>query len=351
MATLAWCASYYHHPPGEVLLHALPAMLRRGAAARATAAHVVLTAAGQDADLAALAGRARRDRAEALELLRPSGAAPRTRLTGSGISADTIRRLVDRQLVAIEDRPAAMAPPARAVEAAPTSATRPELTADQADAVAAVGESRGRFGVFLLYGVTGSGKTEVFLRLIETELAAGSTDSAAGPGDQPDAAADHAPDRPFRRPRSRFCIRASPTATGCAPGRAASAGSATLIVGTRSAGLLPTAEPGPDHRRRGARSLVSSSQSGLRYSARDLAVVRGRALSVPVLLASATPSLETIHNAREGRYRELRLPTRIGAAGVPRMLIVDMNHHAERHGLSTPAASGTSKGTSAGAIR
>jgi primosomal protein N' (replication factor Y) len=77
-------------------------------------------------------------------------------------------------------------------------------------------------------------------------------------------------------------------------------------------------------------------QSGFRYSARDLAIVRARALDVPVVLASATPSLESFRNAVEGRYRTLSLPLRIGAGGEPELRIIDLNQHVSRRGLSTP---------------
>jgi primosomal protein N' (replication factor Y) len=117
--------------------------------------------------------------------------------------------------------------------------------------------------------------------------------------------------------------------------QAARAGAARLIVGTRSAVFTPLPRPGliivdEEH------DPSFKQQTGLRYSARDLAVVRARALEVPVVLASATPSLESFHNAREGRYRELTLPERIGSAGAPRLRVVDMNRHAARQGLSTP---------------
>jgi primosomal protein N' (replication factor Y) len=77
-------------------------------------------------------------------------------------------------------------------------------------------------------------------------------------------------------------------------------------------------------------------QRGFRYSARDLAVVRAQRLDVPIVLGSATPSLETFQNALQGRYTKLDLPHRIGRAGSPQLRVVDLNRHASRQGLSTP---------------
>jgi primosomal protein N' (replication factor Y) len=77
-------------------------------------------------------------------------------------------------------------------------------------------------------------------------------------------------------------------------------------------------------------------QSGFRYSARDLAVVRARRLGVPIVLASATPSLESFLNAQQGRYRKLEMPRRIGSAGTPKLKLIDLKRHASRQALSTP---------------
>jgi primosomal protein N' (replication factor Y) len=110
---------------------------------------------------------------------------------------------------------------------------------------------------------------------------------------------------------------------------------AKLVVGTRSAVFAPLADAGiivvdEEH------DPSFKQQTGFRYSARDLAIVRAKALDVPIVLASATPSLESLRNAEEGRYRRLSLSRRIGAGGNPSIRIIDLNRHAERRGLSTP---------------
>src|SRR6202051_115153 len=118
--------------------------------------------------------------------------------------------------------------------------------------------------------------------------------------------------------------------------RAAHQAQARIIIGTRSAVFtsLPNLalivvdeEHDPSYKQ----------HEGFRYSARDLAVVRAQRASVPVVLGSATPSLETLENAATARYSKHLLPQRPGAAQAPRMSIVDLRKHAMEQGLSTPA--------------
>jgi primosomal protein N' (replication factor Y) len=117
--------------------------------------------------------------------------------------------------------------------------------------------------------------------------------------------------------------------------QACRSGDAGLIVGTRSAVFAPLQAPGlivvdEEH------DTSFKQGEGFRYSARDLAVFRARQLGVPILLGSATPSLESFYNATRERYTMLRLPRRIGSAGTPELRVIDMNRHAQRDGLSTP---------------
>src|SRR5690606_14573416 len=116
---------------------------------------------------------------------------------------------------------------------------------------------------------------------------------------------------------------------------AARSGAAKVVVGTRSAVFSPLPAAGlvivdEEH------DPSFKQQTGFRYSARDLAVLRAQRLKVPVVLGSATPSLESYHNARLGRYRLLSMPSRIGAGGPPSIRLVDLRRHASRQALSTP---------------
>ena len=208
---------------------------------------------------------------------------------------------------------------------------RPELDADQQRAVAALRAALGTFRPFVLEGVTGSGKTEVYLRVIETVVALGRQALVLIPeiGLTPQLLA---------RFHARLSCRVEALHSGLSDGERLSAwtharnGTADVLVGTRSAVFAPLARPGlfivdEEH------DLSFKQQDGFRYSARDLAVVRARDAGTPVVLGSATPSLEAIDNVRRGRYRLLTLPHRAGGASPPRVDVVDLRSRPFDSGL------------------
>lgn len=339
LKTLEWAAGYYHHPIGAVLQAALPAQLREGRPAkRAPEVHWRLLPAARELDLDELRRRAPRQ-AEALALLQSADSLSAGDLTRTGITRDTLRRLEAKDWIGpgtadtLPQTATAMATPAGEAMLAESP---PELTADQHAAVEAVRASEG-FSVSLLFGVTGSGKTEVFLRLISDALACGRQCLLLVPeiGLTPQL---------VRRLHARFGGGLAVFHSGLSPGerleawRETRSGKARLIVGTRSAAFAPLRDPGlividEEH------DPSYKQQSGFRYSGRDLAIVRARQLDIPVLLASATPSIESYHNAVEGRYRLVLLPRRIGAGGNPALKVIDLNRHAARQGISTPLVS------------
>ena len=329
LRTLQWCADYYHHPIGEVLSQALPVLMRRGRSpVRAAAGPWELTAEGraQDAD-AVRRSRAPRQ-ADALEMLNREGPIDAAELLAQGVAGSVLRRMLAKGWVRRR-------PNRRAGSALKTDRdTPPTLTAEQQDCVDAIAGSPPGYRAWLLQGVTGSGKTEVYLRLIARELEAGRQSLLLVPeiGLTPQL---------IDRLQKRFAQRLAVMHSGLAPGHRLDAwqdvrtGAAKLIVGTRSAVFAPLANPGliivdEEH------DPSFKQQDGFRYSARDLAVLRAQRLDIPVLLASATPSLESVHNANRGQYRALSISRRIGAAGHPEMRVIDMNRHAVRQGLSTP---------------
>src|SRR5262249_55157292 len=119
----------------------------------------------------------------------------------------------------------------------------------------------------------------------------------------------------------------------------ARSGEAAIVIGTRSAVFAPLPKLGlivVDEEHDGS----YKQQEGFRYSARDLAVVRARRQDVPVVLGSATPSLETVENAKAGRYQRLVLPERPGEARHPRVSLVNLRGHAIEDGLATPTVVG-----------
>jgi primosomal protein N' (replication factor Y) len=321
---LRWAADYYHHPLGDVLFGALPKMLRDGAAASRELVVWRLANAGR----AAIAAGARLgSRQQALVALLGADGATQPALAAAGHSA-AVRALAKRGWIESFAR-SAPPPPAGAGRPGPV------LTADQVQAVAAVGDSLGRFGAFLLHGVTGSGKTEVYLRLIERVLAAGRGALVLVPeiALTPQLVA---------RFRERLSAPVVALHSSLADGarldawRAASAGCAPVVIGTRSAVFTPMPALGlvvvdEEH------DASYKQQEGFRYSGRDLALMRAQRAGVPAVLGSATPSFESLANAAAGRYVRLSLPERTGRAGKPGVTVIDLRVNAARDGISPPA--------------
>jgi primosomal protein N' (replication factor Y) len=321
---LAFTARYFHHPPGEVLATMLPPWLREGRALdRSRDEEWVITSSGLET-LKKLAGIGPLQR----RLLAGLGeAGPRRVGGGEPREQAALRRLAARGLV--ERRPvSALRLRAPVVPAAP------HLNTEQSAAVEVVASALGGFAAFLLHGVTGSGKTEVYLAIIEAVIARGEQALVLVPeiGLTPQT---------VRRFRERLPVPVAVLHSGMAPGerlaawRAARSGAVSVVVGTRSAVFTPLLRPGllvvdEEH------DLSFKQQDGLRYSARDLAVLRARRAGVPVVLGSASPSLESLHNARDGRYRRLSLPLRAGAGSPPEVQVVDLRGRRLEGGLSEP---------------
>ena len=321
-----FAADYYHHPVGEALAAALPALLRAGRPLHASERRWRL-AAGERGAAGGRLGPRQKSVLTALEAAESIGSEELAAIGGTARAA--IESLVARGWAEAFD-----VEPARPVAPAVTPAAGPKLTAAQAEAVAAIEAALGSFTAFLLHGVTGSGKTEVYLRAIATVLARGEQALVLVPeiALTPQAVA---------RFSARFPVPLAVLHSGLTDGerlacwRAARSGAAPIVIGTRSAIFVPLARPGlividEEH------DASYKQQDGFRYSARDLALYRAQQHGIPVVLGSATPSLETLNNALTGRYRTLSLPERTGAAGQPRMALVDLRMHEARHGIATP---------------
>ncbi|GAA5525858.1 primosomal protein N' [Microbulbifer aestuariivivens] len=317
---MRWAAAYYQAPPGELYGAALPAALRKGKPADHWAEQwLALTTEGKGLPESALA-RAPKQQA-LLQRLLSCGPQSRTALRAEGVTAAVIRALQDRKLVAWHSGPTVPPPLPAARSKTPVAepAAPPTLNDEQRQVLAEI-PSEG-FSVSLLEGTTGSGKTEVYLRLMERVLEAGRQALLLVPeiGLTPQT---------LRRIAARFPQRSiAALHSGLAEGEraqawlAAAAGQADIVIGTRSAILTPLPRLGAvivDEEHDGS----FKQQDGVRYSARDLAVVLGRMAAVPVLLGSATPSLESLHNALHGRYRHLRLRYRAGDAKPPQIHVV-----------------------------
>jgi primosomal protein N' (replication factor Y) (superfamily II helicase) len=327
---LLWAADYYHHPVGEVFAAALPINLRTGQSAAAQLKAWNITERGRE-ELENASARAPRQRA-LLQWLNAHADAT-TRQVHEFFKPAQLKALASRGWIAA--RPvAAVAPSPAAFETRQSDVT---LTKDQAAAVEAILATLSTFAVHLLYGVTGSGKTEVYLRVIAAAVAAGGQALVLVPEI---ALTPQLLDR-FRR---RFSAGVAVVHSGLSDNerrdawRAAYSGAARIVIGTRSAVFTPLTKLAlivvdEEH------DASYKQQEGFRYSARDLAVVRARRAGTPVILGSATPSLETLENAAGGRYAKHVLPLRPGRASAPRMSLVDLRRHPVDQGLSTPAIS------------
>lgn len=328
MALAHWCANYYQHPLGEVMATVLPAALRNGSQLDPKSELYYLLSEDWPAPNCASLKRAPRQ-AELVELIRkhPEGISEHS-LKALGLKGPALNSLMDKGWVI-----------ARKVEAKPHRhagnilAELPlELNQEQQLAVAAVVASLGTFKAFLLEGITGSGKTEVYLHIIEAVLKKKLCALVLVPeiGLTPQTVA---------RFRHRFNLPVSVLHSGLSAGerlhdwQAAMKGDARIIIGTRSAVFTPIKDLGiiiidEEH------DLSYKQQDGLRYSARDTSIVRAHSANIPVLLASATPSLESLYNAEQSKYQLLQLQKRAGKASPPAFALLDIRNRPLIDGLA-----------------
>jgi len=326
---LRWSADYYHHAPGEVIAAALPAPLRVGTAATDVAECWTLSAAARAGELPPLSTRAVQLRAMAEALDRPVPVEPAALAALSARWREHLRELEKRGwALRVEVGPAAS--PRKPVHVA----VGPQPTPSQQQAIEAIGAATDRHQSFLLHGVTGSGKTEVYLRAIAEVVARGRQALVLVPEISltPQLVARFAErfDAPLAVLHSSLTDQERLRAW-----RAARSGEAPVIIGTRSAIFAPLASPGlivvdEEH------DASYKQQEGFRYSARDLALARAQRLGVPVVLGSATPSLESLERVQSGRARLLELPGRTAGAKPPTLQLVDLRRHAATQGIATP---------------
>ncbi len=315
-------ARYYAHPIGETLMTMLPVLLRDGAPAKRKQNFCYRLL--PQADLTTLRTNAKSQLALITHL--KQGELTPQAIKDHNLSTSALRSLQDKGLVekVVRDACAKLSP----------SALQPplHLNPEQASALKALTQSLDAFAPFLLYGVTGSGKTEVYLQIINKVIKQGKQALVLVP-------------EITLTPQTlrRFESRIDGTIVSLHSGMnnterlnhwlMAKTHEADVVIGTRSALFTPFANLGiiiidEEH------DASFKQQEGLRYHARDLSIIRAKELAIPVILGTATPSLETYANVQKGKYTELALSQRAGAASLPRFHLIDTRSKKLHQGLS-----------------
>lgn len=331
-----WAASYYVHPIGEVFANALPTLLRQGRNPAEPVEKLAITVAGT---LAPAVYLKKAPAQRHLLSVIADQSMTRDELGESGINAQTIRALLNKNWAEWTSEAPEPMPQFQLKGVRHGDIT---LTAEQQSAISQIDNAM----PVLLHGVTGSGKTEVYLQLIHPLLAAGRQVLVLVPeiGLTPQT---------ISRFEDRFdCPIAVMHSSLTDRERAvnwlrARQGAAGIVLGTRSAIFTPFKDLGAiivdeEH------DTSYKQQDGFRYSARDLAVLRAQFEQVPVILGSATPSLESLHNVETGKYRLLSLTHRPPGAAAESYQLLDtrhLEHHdgftrALKHGIEAELARG-----------
>jgi primosomal protein N' (replication factor Y) len=323
-----WVSEYYACGAGDALAAAVPSRQ-----AHKTIRVATLTAQGHDEQAPIVRALPKRQ-TEALNLLRgtPHGM-PVPALNEKGISTDALQRLAAKGLVAFHHQRIERDPFASGAATTPVSASTDRvLTVEQSRALDALGAAAamGEFSVFLLQGVTGSGKTEVYLRLADLVLRSGKSVLVL----VPEIALTPAVASAFR---DAFGDRVAVQHSGLSDGERSDQwyrirrGEVPVVVGTRSAVFAPLDKLGliivdEEH------DTSFKQEETPRYHGRDVAVVRGRNEGALVVLGSATPSLESSQNAATARYTRVVMERRVQDRPLASVSVVDMRQEYAEHG-------------------
>ncbi len=324
LALCQWLADYYLHPLGEVLATATPPYLRQEQLPPQPW-HWQLSTEGKGLSHEALKRSPRQQ--EVLRYLLDHAHCSTEQARALNLSPSAFKALEEKGLVERAD-----------TTDAPEFSTllnAPMLTLNEEQAQAVERVAFHRYACHLLHGITGSGKTEVYLHLAERVLRMGKQVLVLIPeiGLSPQT---------VQRFRQRFAAPLVELHSDISDAQRAQNwldardGRARIIIGTRLAALAPAPELGlilvdEEH------DTAYKQQDSVRYSARDLSIYRANALNVPIVLGSATPSLETLRHALEGRYAHLVLKTRAGGATAPRIRSVDLRNQPLEAGLCPEA--------------
>lgn len=353
LSLIKFSADYYHYPFGQALLAALPARLRQVAPATARKQYSYqITDAGRQVDIESLPKRQRVLR-QVLQALQTEGAQTEAALDAlSGSARKVAKELVNlgyaqtEQVLAQKRVPSILETP------------QPALNAEQAEAVASITQQMQAFKAWLLYGITGSGKTEVYIRLMQHVLQQPSSDDAAQASAQvlvlvPEINLTPQLEARFRARLPQYNLVSLHSSLSESERlhnwQLAQSGAAQIIIGTR----LSIFTPIPNLKLILIDEEHDSSykqQDSMRYHARDVALVRAKRLNIPVVMGSATPALESWYNAmgkqvqaasaapsqhQANKYGLLTLKQRaVTAAQLPKIDCIDTTKVNLQHGLT-----------------
>ncbi|CDH00850.1 primosomal protein N' [Xenorhabdus bovienii] len=326
---LQWSACYYHYPLGEVLFHAMPVLLRQGKPAEFTPLwQWQVTEAGHEFPLEQLKRSVKQQQALASLRLKPIY---RHQISELAFSESALQSLKKKALIDLHP----IQPEAENWhEQFQIIGERLQLNTEQATAVGTVRAEDQVFSPWLLAGITGSGKTEVYLSVLENILAQGKQALILVPeiGLTPQT---------IRRFRERFNAPVDVLHSALNDSERLSVwlrakrGDNAIVIGTRSALFTPFAHLGviiidEEH------DSSYKQQEGWRYHARDLAVFRAKKENIPIMMGTATPALETLFNVQQGKYRQLTLTQRAGEAKPAVQHLLDLKGLPLTVGLSQP---------------
>ena len=323
---LLWAASYYHYPVGEVLSAALPALLRQGRRLDLLTCYWRTTAI---ADIAELARSPKQRKSFNILALHDARGAPESILLLMGIERSALMQLEKRGFVESFMQPSDF-------HAHPVTLAHMPLIPnnEQLNAITQIQRTLGKFKGILLNGLTGSGKTEVYLQAMQPVLEAGQQVLVLVPE-------IGLTSQTINRFKARFhaeIVMLHSNMTDVARLRAwqaAQTGVASIVIGTRSAIFTPMPRLGmividEEH------DLSYKQQDTFRYHARDVALKRGADAKCPVILGSATPSLESMYLVTEKKLLHLQLTERAGEADFARINLIDLRGKKRESGLSMP---------------
>lgn len=321
MQTVLWVSRYYHHPLGEAFQTALPKQIRNG-----IGAELNLEPWWYKTDISPEKKLGKKQQT-CLSLLEdyPEGISQSALRAFLGNVSSTLKALEQQQL--IYQKQQVKLPLSRNELTFPMT-----LNEEQQQVVDSVWQEREQFKTFLLQGITGSGKTEVYIELTERMLQAGKQVLILIPEI---GLTGQFVERFQKRLDARIVILNSAVSDSERKQGwlLAKAGLADVIIGTRSAVFTPLPKPGlviidEEH------DSSYKQQDGLRYHARHVALVRAQKMAIPVLMGSATPSLDSLYQVQQNRFQLLQLSQRAGGARLPSVHLVDSQAAHPDHGIS-----------------